>query len=375
MKRLIVLITAIALFAPNLAVAHEIEEDHSHEAAANPAAEAEAGDDLAQVEDVASDEGDDEVVLEDEVAEEEGGSLIAPFSVNLSISNTVSLGTLFRDKYSVTNYDVLSFGFGVGYATPVDGLNLSLSAGYSKYLSEAGGSVQQREGRWSDMGLGASYGLWSDPDFTGLSLSSSLGFTIPTSEMSRFTNLRTAVRMGLGLSRSFGDLSLSYGISFKKNWHRDTSVVADLDQYDLDVLARDGGLEQLSETQVALDTGVLSSFSLSNSFSVSYGWFEGFRTSISFSFSDSWTYDNGTITANDEFTSENAVVGRGHGQSMSGSISASYAFLDYFSAGISMSTSQQPLTADNQRVRFPFFDLETGNLSATSLSVSLSAAY
>ena len=379
MKRLfsMVAILALVLSFGSLAVAQETVA----EAEVEPAQDQEQ-DQAAQADVEASDEAeadeatDEEVVLADEEGEEEAGSLIAPFSLSFSLTNTVSMGALFRDSFTVTNYDVLSFGFGASYATPVDSLSLSLSAGFSKYLTEAGGSVQQREGRFGDMRLSARYGsIFRDEEFTGINLSGSISGSIPTSEMSQFTNLRTAISTGIGLSRSFGNLSISYGFSFKKNFHRDTTVVADLDSYQLDVLSRDGGNEFISEAQVALDTGVLSSYSFSNSLSLSYGWFTGFSTSLSFSFVDSFTYDNGTITANDEFTSPNAVVGRGHSQGMSGSISASYSFLDYFGASVSVSTSQQPRTADNQSIRFPFWDLETGNLSATSLSVGLSASY
>lgn len=379
MKRLFSMIAIFALVfsLSSFAVAQETVAD----AEVEPVQDQEE-DQAAQAEEVATDEvasdeeADEEVVLADEDGDEEEGSLIAPFSLSFSLTNTFGIGSLARDSFTVTNYDALSFGFGASYSTPVDSLSLSLGAGYTKYLTEAGGSVQQREGRFGDISVSARHGsVFRDEEFTGINISASLSGKIPTSEMSQFTNLRTAISAGIGLSRSFGDLSISYSFGFKKNFHRDTSVVADLDSYQLDVFARDGGNESISEAQVALETGVLSSYSFSNTLSLSYSWFSGFSTSLSFNFSDSFTYDNETITLNDEFTSPNAVVGRGHGQSMTGSISASYSFLDYFGASISLSTSQQPLTADNQSIRFPFWDLETGNLSATSLSAGLSASY
>jgi hypothetical protein len=247
---------------------------------------------------------------------------------------------------------------------------------YSKVLTESGGSTFQREGRFGDIGIRGSYGsIFEDTEYTGINLSGSLGFRLPTSDASQFTNLITAVSAGIGLSRSFGDLSISYGLSAGKNFHEYTSIVADLTDYPLDVIARDGGTENIGEALVALDAGVLTEWSLSHSLSLSYGWFEGFSTTLSFGFADFWTYDNGTIGRDDELTSPFAVPGRGHGQSMSGDIDVSYSFLDYFSTSLTLSTSQEPLTADNQSVRFPFFDLETANLSNTSLSLSLAASY
>ncbi|MBN1946429.1 MAG: hypothetical protein JW797_12190 [Bradymonadales bacterium] len=318
----------------------------------------------------------EQTATEAEDEEEESKTFIHPFSLSASISNTFSLGAIFRDEYTVQNYDLMSFGLSGSYQTPHDPLSLSLSIGFNKFLTESGGSTYQREGRFGDMDLSASYApIFTDEWYTGISLSGGLSITIPTSRYSRFTNLYTSLSPSLSLSRSFGKLSLRYGFAFSKNFHEHTTVVVDLTDYRLDILARDGGAENIAEGQIALDTGVLSSFSISNSFSISYSWFSGFSTALSFGLSDYWTYDNGTITQQDEFTSPNAVPGRGHGQGMNGSISVSYSFLDYFSTSLAMSTSQEPLTADHQSVRFPFFDLETGNLQNTSITLSLSASY
>lgn len=316
-----------------------------------------------------------EVALTEE-EEEESSSLIAPFSASFSISDTFGLGVLARDEFTVTNANLLSFGWSFGYATPIENLSVSLGFGLSKFTTEAGGSNQQFEARFSDISLGVSHSsIFRDEEYTGINISASTSFKIPTSEASRFQNLITRWDTGIGLSRSFGGLSLSYGFTFRKYFHTDTSVVADLQDFPIDVLARDGGVENIGEALVALDTGVLASYGFSNNLSLSYAWFEGFSTSIGFGFNDTFTYDNGTITQSDEFTNPNAVPGRGHSQVMSGWFDVSYAFLNYFSASVTMSTDQLPRTADNRRVRFPFFDLETGNLENTSLTLSLAASY
>ena len=322
-------------------------------------------------------ESDTEVSVSEETEEEEAsGSLIEPFSVSFTIADGFSMGEIFRDEYTVTNYNYLWFGLTGSYATPVDGLSTSLSLSLTKFTSDAGGMNYQHEARFGDIGLSGSWGgFFVDEEYTGLVFSGSLGLVIPTSDASRFSGLITRITPGLSISRSFGDLSLSYSFSFRKYFHEYTSVVTDLSDYELDILARDGGRENVGEALVALDTGVLPGYGFSNSFAISYGWFTGFSTSLSFSLSDTFTYDNGTITADDQYTNENAVVGRGHSQTMAGDISVSYSFLDYFSASMSMTTVQLPLTADNQSVRFPFFDLETGNLGNTEIRFALSAYY
>lgn len=225
-------------------------------------------------------------------------------------------------------------------------------------------------------------------------MSGSMGWTIPTSRASRFEGLRTGVSTGLSFSRSFGSLSLSYSFGFYKNFHRATSITVDCtdieqgclvsndsgetkgsDDVVLDIIAREGGTENIDSDTIALDTGVLGSFGFSNSLSMGYSWFPGFSTRVSLGFSDNFTYDNGTITTQDEFTSPNAITGRGHSQGMSGSLSASYSFLDHFSLSLGFSTGQSPLTSDNRRLRFPFWDLETGNMSRTSTSLTLAGSY
>lgn len=340
-------------------------------------ADAVADDGLAQAEEEADAEAStEEVAVEASTEEEEEGSLIAPFSVSFSIRDSFTVGAIFRDPETVNNYNLMSFRLGGSYATPVDTLSVGLTLSLSKFTTDAGGETYQREARFGDIEIGAEYGtIWSDEEVTGLNLGGSFGFTLPTSDASQFTNLYTSMGLGFELSRSFGDLTIATGIEVGKDFHEHTSVVADLEDYDLDVIARDGGAENIGEAQIALDTGVLSEWMLGNSLSLSYRWFEGFSTSLAFTFRNYWTYDNGTITQDDEFTSEFADPGRGHAQTMTGSIGARYAFLEYFSAGLSLSTTQQPLTADNQSVRFPFWDFETGNLSNTTLALSLSASY
>jgi len=381
MSRLIVIMALAVGASPALAQTGDASTTADTGSADDGAQVAQADEDGAEAagEEVtlSADEGDAEGEVSLEELEEDEGTLIAPFSVSASVNNRVGMGVIAgRDSNTVTNSYLMSFGFNLGYQTPHDPLSMGLGFSASKFLTEFGGSTRQREARFGDIGFSLSYApIWSDPDFSGLSLSGSLGMTIPTSESSRFSNLRTSLAPSLSLSRSFGDLSLRLGVSGSKSFHRDTTIVADTEDFLIDALARDGGSELIGADQIALDTGVLTEWTQSTSFSVGYSWFTGFNTSISFSFSNFWTYDNGTISSGDEFTSENAQAGRGHGQSMTGSFGASYAFLDHFSASLRFSTSQQPLTADQQRVRFPFWDLETGNLQNTSMSFGLSASY
>lgn len=295
-----------------------------------------------------------------------------PVTLSASLSLQSTLGHLFRDSFEARSGMSSSLGLSASYAF-TDRINGSLSGGYLQYLSRYGGSVRRYEGRFQDITLGASHGsLWRGG---GFNLGAGLSGVLPVSSASRFSGLHTTLGGALTLSRSFGDLSLSLQQRGSKNFHRYTSIVADLDRYPIDALARADSIERITETQVALQTGLLTSHSLATALTASYRIVSGFSISASYALSNSWTYDNGTITEEDLFTSPNARVGRGFRQGQMGTLAARYSFLTHYSAGLSFSTAAPPKTADNERLRFPFWDFESGNLQYTTVALSLSGTY
>jgi hypothetical protein len=169
-------------------------------------------------------------------------------------------------------------------------------------------------------------------------------------------------------------LNLNYSVGYSKNFHEYTSVVGDPNE--IDILARNNGAENVSADLVATP-GVLNSFSVSNSFGLGFGFLERFNAGLGLTFIDNWTYDNGTITTEDEFTAENAVVGRGHSQTMVGSLSLGYKphGVDWLSTGVSATTAGAPLASDNKSFRFPWWDFENGIAARTSVSMRVSASY
>ena len=164
-----------------------------------------------------------------------------------------------------------------------------------------------------------------------MNISGGVDASIPTSQASRFEGLRTSIGANLGLSRSFGDVTLSYTLGANKNFHRATSVVFNNDRYDIDVLLRQNDVSRVSDALVALDTGVLGEWSVSNSLNLGYRfWDTGLSASLGFTLSDSFTYAADAIAEDDEFTSQFAEPGRGHSQIMIGSIGLGYRFLEHF---------------------------------------------
>ncbi len=304
-------------------------------------------------------------------AEEAKDEKLIPINASLNVNSSFGAATLLSNtEFTQTDYFRTGVNVGLSYNI-IDELSVSTGIGYSKFLTDNGGRVFQREGRVSDVGLNFGWSGWTEEN-TGISISGGGGFNFPVSTVSRTVGLVVGTSAGLSLRRSFGGLNFSYSLGGGKDFHRFTSVTLPID--DLDVIARAGGEENVGAGLVALD-GVLGEWSISNSFGLSFGFLDGFSASIGLSFIDFWTYDNGTITQDDEFVNPNAVVGRGHGQAMTGSMRLGYRIAPWLSASAAMVTNGAPLAADNRSLRFPFWDFENGQASRTSFSLGLGASY
>ncbi len=314
-------------------------------------------------------EGDAEAVVEEE---EE-----APFPVSGSVSVGGSFGAasvLSNSEFTQTDFFSSRVGLGLNYTVTED-ISLSAGIGYSKFLTEDG-SVFQREGRLSDTDLGVGLPGWTDEEYTGISIAPGLGFSFPTSDLSIAEGKIMAVSADLSFSRSFGGLSLSYSFGASKNWHKFTSVVLDADE--LDVIARAGGVENVGSGLVAID-GVLPSFGFSHSFGANFGFLDDFSAGLSLSYFDDFSYDNGTILKDDEFTptilEEQGLDITRRSQGVSGGLRLGYKINDWLSASASSSTSGSIFASDGKSIRFPFWDFENGISSRTRLSLGLSARY
>jgi hypothetical protein len=305
-----------------------------------------------------------------------------PFPLSVSVNAGLRSGAasfISDSEFTQTDYLLLSTGLGLGYQI-TDELSVSLGGGFSKYLSDNGGQNFQNEGRLQDMSLGLGYGpIFQDEEYTGITLSGGIDFTIPVSDFSQAEGLYTSVSPSLSLSKSFGGLNLSYSLGFSKNFHEYTSATYPLDESQ--IIARSGGAENVKPGQVAID-GVLSEYSISNSFNLSYRFLEDFNARLGLTYGDSWTYDNGTITEADEFTNQYAVTGRGHAQSVGGSFGVGYNVpgvdslgLQNLSLSLGSATGGAPLTADNKSLRFPFWDFESPQARYTSFSFGMAASF
>lgn len=361
-----------ALLVPGVALADPADAPEADEADVVAQADEDAALEASETDASVTAEAGDEATDEDEESEDDS---LLPFGVSASIGTGTSLGAISRPDYQTSDGIRLSFGLGLSY--PFDnGLRAGLNLGWSKFVTQNGGSVYQYEGRWSDASLSLAHGSVATIPGADINVSVNGSLSLPTSAFSRQSRLYTAARVGAGLSRSFGSFSTSYNFGVSKNFHRYTTTVQRLDNAaEADRFAREGGNERLAGDLVALETGILPEWGISHSIGLSYRFDFGLSASLGWSFADSWSYADDSITADDEFTAPDAESGRGHSQSMSGSFGLGYSFLGNYSVSASLSTGGPPRTADNKRVRFPFFDTQSGNLQYTSIGLSLAGSW
>ena len=311
---------------------------------------------------------DDPNLITEELQEEDGDK---DWGVGATAGLSVGIGSFVSNEYARRNRVRYSLGLDGNYTIPVAEVAVSLYTGFSQWLTEGGGSQSKQEFRWQDTELSFSREIHKFEE-TGIRFGGSLGMTIPTSTFSRTAGLYTTLSPGLSVSGAIGDASLSYSVTYSHNFNKYTSLTFDPD--DVDVLSRTNGTEAIAADTIAVD-GVLTEMMLSNSFRVNYRIIDELSLGIGFGFSDYWTYNNSTISAEDEYTADNARVGRGHGQSTNGSFSLTYSPIRYLSITARASSAQPWKTDDNKGYRFPFWDFESPSMNYTNIGLSVAGRY
>jgi hypothetical protein len=296
-----------------------------------------------------------------------------PFSINASVGANANLGSMVRPNVQTTDSVMMNFGLGLSYSI-TDLMSVSASGSLSKFVTPHG-STRQYEARFGDVYLGFNHGNLYTIPVAEINISGGVSAALPTSDFSRFMSQYTSLGANLALSRTVGRFTFSYAFSTSKNFNRYTSVVFNPERFEADALVRGNGAENISDTRVAIATGILPEWNVSNSLRMAVRLPANFGAALGFTISDSFTYADDSLSADDELQSEYAVLGRGHSQTAVGSISASYRFLTRFSTNLSFSTAAPPKTNDNSRFRFPFWDTQSGNLQYTAVSLSLNVNY
>ena len=345
----------------------EVEEKSAGEAV--KVAEENSVDDAVKV----ADKGEDKASKDGEKSSKDDDD-DKSWGVNAAIGFDLGLGAFTKDEYARKVRSRFTMTLGGYYTIPVIDTDIHLETGFSQWMSKAGGSNGKYEFRWSDTTIGLSREIWSykSGEFS-VAFNADLSFVLPTSKASINANLYTSIVPSLAASIKLWRFSLAYGITYSYNAHKYTSVTLDPD--DIDVLSRSTGNEIIDSHNIAIG-GVLAEHDLANQFVLGI---ECIRKvldlSIGFAFADSWTYDNGTITSDDEFVGKHAKVGRGHSQYSQGSLVLSYKPIKYATVSFGMVSTQPWKTADNKTLRFPWFDTESPSKNYTKFLLSATFQY
>ena len=363
----------------------EVEEKSADEAVKVAEAEEKSADDAVKVAEVEEKPADEAVKVADkgeDKASKDGEKSSKDdkddddksWGVNAAIGFDLGLGAFTKDEYARKVRSRFTMTLGGYYTIPVIDTDIHLETGFSQWMSKAGGSNGKYEFRWSDTTIGLSREIWSykSGEFS-VAFNADLSFVLPTSKASINANLYTSIVPSLAASIKLWRFSLAYGITYSYNAHKYTSVTLDPD--DIDVLSRSTGNEIIDSHNIAIG-GVLAEHDLANQFVLGI---ECIRKvldlSIGFAFADSWTYDNGTITSDDEFVGKHAKVGRGHSQYSQGSLVLSYKPIKYATVSFGMVSTQPWKTADNKTLRFPWFDTESPSKNYTKFLLSATFQY
>lgn len=295
------------------------------------------------------------------------------WGVGALASFDIGIGAFTKHEYARKIRSRFAFSVFGNYVIPVIDVDIHAETGFSQWMSKAGGTNGKHEFRWADSSIGLSREIWSYKSGDhSLSFDFGLDFVIPTSKVSLNEKLYTTIVPSLSFSYSLANFSIYYSIEYGHSFNKYTSTA--LKSSEVDVLSRSTGVELLGSNAVAID-GLLTEIELVNQFKLTYRFIKQLSLSVGFGFLDSWTYDNGTVTAEDEFTNPNAHVGRGHYQRSLGSIALNYRPIKYLDLNLSLASSQPWKTADNKTIRFPWYDTISPSKNYTKLILSVMFHY
>jgi hypothetical protein len=307
------------------------------------------------------------------------GQIKVPGGFSIAVGTQMSFGqSTFQTGSSYVKDPMVDWSLSLSpsYFFP-DGTRVAANASLSQELTQSGGDDDPQTIIFSDIGLSVSRPLHR---FTGgPQIFGSLSMQLPTSESSRIETLRTSLGARLSAAQPVGPVFISLGTGFRKNFHeythptrnpntgdpfttRDGLVVEEL----VTGIARNGGSELAGATYFDGESNN-TSMVWSNSLSAFWPVTEKLGIGLSYNLSHSWTYESYEL---DELSGVGAAEGRGRRDSHGGGIFANYQALDHLAFGVGMATGGPTRTADDKRVRFPFFNLEGPESNMTTFFIS-----
>ena len=309
----------------------------------------------------------------EEEPEEESFPLSAKLSIALSVgANTFMPGE--RNQPSVST----SFTPSLRYKL-TDAISLSAGWGLSWYqVLDYGTSYATNTVLWSDPYLSVGYsGIWSDEDL-GLRLSGGLRVYGGASLGSQIQTRRITLRPSLNFSWTLEPVSISYTLSVAKHFNESTRANLDCTAYSDPELCAEGrgsGPGPMGSFESERRGGAftipgagVTSFYVSNSIILAVDPMEGLSLSLGVSIYNYFGYSS--LSADDEYASDNAKAGRNQTDRMIWSLGVSYQAMKYLSVYASMdSDTTRPFGDEGDS--FVVFDFERGVVSF-DLGITLS---
>lgn len=289
------------------------------------------------------------------------GSSLYPFVANEYVRNEiVNWGISFVPAYMFS-----------------DSTRVSASASLSQELTLSDSDDDPQTFIFGDIGLNVSRRLYQFENGPGIG--GQISVQLPTSDASRTDTLITSVGARLNAMQNLGKFNVSLSSGFRKNFHEYTTSVRDPNT-GRSLVTRDGlviedmvtGIARIGGSELAGATyfdgeALNTSMILSNGLSVSYMATDRLNFALSYNLSHSWTYESFEL---DEFSGVGATEGRGRRDSHGGGLSVSYQLLDNVGFGAGMNTGGPTRTADDKRIRFPFYAFEGAASNMTTFFIS-----
>ncbi|HTU59441.1 MAG TPA: hypothetical protein VMF89_13420 [Polyangiales bacterium] len=288
-----------------------------------------------------------------------------PFTLNGMLEAGLGQGAFLANRYARNPY----FGWGVSVVPayyPKPEITLSIYAKLSQELTDSDVDNHPYQPIFADMQLRARYVLPEMP-VLGINTFTELRAYLPTSRLSQYETMVTALLARLTFIRSFGPIVLAAGGYFRKNFHRYQSPVVEAGGRVPSLYARAGGIEDLRGSAIAI-AGNNVSFATQGWLAISYVPLPSFSISLLYGVSNAWTYRS---YPKDERSGVYAKAGRGQRDTAWGGLDLWYRFTQRFSMSAGVFTAANPKTEDTQSFRFPFYDFNSTASNLTTFYLNL----
>jgi len=292
----------------------------------------------------------------DEPAEDTDG---LPFGASVMAEVSVGAGS-FTPGPAARPYVNLLMDFDADYT--FEPLGLVVGLGFSFHVNAVenadSGNTVPNQVRPGDVSLGARL-----PDLLawkaiGLGITPRVALVLPTSLESQYVGKYLGMKAGVGVTYEPIDwLAVDARASVTKNLNAYTTAVLAAEDFDRPPLSRAGGAEAVGATRIATGGGVTSwytTWGLGATFTA----LEVLSFLIDFEMLHSFGYQ--TIPL-DAYSSPYAQAGRGQSDLMYGTLEVSWEALEYLTVALGTLVEQAPLSDDNTRARFPFWDTSNGS--------------